>query len=89
MCVTAMIGKVLLIVGGLNWGLVGLSMLMGKMESWNVVNMLLGGWPMVEGVVYLLVGVAAVVGLFGCRCSKCTGGTCMSCGSCAHGEAKV
>ena len=62
--------KILLIVGGLNWGLVGAGWLMGG-ENWNVVSMLLGAWPMVEAIVYLLVGVAAVVKIFGCHCRKC------------------
>lgn len=48
-----MISFILLVVGGLNWGLSAL--------GYNLVNMLLGGWPMVEKVVYLLVGVAAVL----------------------------
>ncbi len=76
MCVVAWIAKILLIVGGLNWGLVGVSMLMGSMPQWNLVTMLLGSWPMVEAIVYLLVGVSAVVSIFGCRCKTCTGGTC-------------
>jgi uncharacterized membrane protein YuzA (DUF378 family) len=54
------IARWLLIVGGLNWGLVGLGMLFGN-SSWNVVNMLLGSIPMLEAVVYVLVGVAAVM----------------------------
>ncbi|OGZ04023.1 MAG: hypothetical protein A2648_00270 [Candidatus Lloydbacteria bacterium RIFCSPHIGHO2_01_FULL_41_20] len=43
---------ILLVVGGLNWGLSAL--------GWNVVNMILGSWPTVETVVYILVGLAAV-----------------------------
>lgn len=43
---------VLLAVGGLNWGLTAL--------GYNIVNMIFGGWPMVEQVVYLLVGASAV-----------------------------
>lgn len=43
---------VLLVVGGLNWGLEAL--------GFNLVNMLVGSWPMVERLVYLLVGVSAV-----------------------------
>jgi uncharacterized membrane protein YuzA (DUF378 family) len=43
----------LLVVGGLNWGLMGLLNL-------NLVNMLVGSWPMVEQLVYILVGVSAV-----------------------------
>ncbi len=55
---------VLVIVGALNWGLVGLGWLFGGM-NWNVVNLILGGIPTVEGIVYLLVGISAVVTLFG------------------------
>ncbi len=77
-CVPAMICKFLLVVGGLNWGLVGVGMLMSK--DLNVVHMLLGSWPMVEAVVYVLVGIAAVVKLFGCRCKKCMG-ACATCGA--------
>jgi uncharacterized membrane protein YuzA (DUF378 family) len=67
----SMIGKILLIIGGLNWGILGLGMLLNKMPEWNVVGMLLGSWPTVLAVVYLLVGVAAIVKIFGCRCKKC------------------
>lgn len=48
-----------MVIGGLNWGLVGLGGLMGG--DWNVVKMILGGMPMVESIVYLLVGVATVM----------------------------
>lgn len=48
-----MVTFILLVVGGLNWGLTAF--------GYNVVNMLLGSWPMVEKVVYILVGVAAIV----------------------------
>ena len=43
---------ILVIVGGLNWGLTAL--------GFNVVNMILGTVPMVEQIVYLLVGLSAV-----------------------------
>ncbi len=76
-CTMGIISKVLLIVGGLNWGLVGVSMLMSKMDSWNVVHMLLGSWPMVEAIVYVLVGLVAVMSIFGgCKCAKCASCTC-------------
>ncbi len=78
-CAVSIVTKVLLIVGGLNWGLVGVAMLMDKAESWNVVSMLLGSMPTVEAVVYVLVGVAALVSIFGCKCRKCTGGVCKDC----------
>ena len=43
----------LVVVGALNWGLIGLL-------DFNLVNALLGTWPNVEKLVYLLVGAAAV-----------------------------
>ena len=62
------LSKILLIVGGLNWGLVGIGDLMGS--SWNIVNMIVGSWPMLESVVYVLVGVAAVYELYGWATKK-------------------
>ena len=50
---------ILVIVGGLNWGLVALGNWMGG--NWNVVNMILGSMPSVEWLVYVLVGLGAVV----------------------------
>ena len=49
---------VLVVVGGISWGLVALGTWMGG--NWNVVNLLVGGWPAIENLVYLLVGLAAV-----------------------------
>ena len=46
------IAWVLVLVGGLNWGLDAL--------GWNLVNFLFGWNAMVEKVVYLLVGVSAL-----------------------------
>jgi uncharacterized membrane protein YuzA (DUF378 family) len=63
--------KVLLIIGGLNWGLIGLGMLLGQADSWNVINMIFGSLPILEGLIYLLVGIAAVIKIFGCKCKKC------------------
>ena len=80
-CTVSLTMKVLLVIGGLNWGLVGLGMLLGKMDSWNVVHMLLGSMATLEAIVYLLVGAAAVMKLIGCKCKKCMA-TCVSCSSC-------
>lgn len=68
-CVCSKVGKILLIVGGLNWGLVGIGMLMT--QDWNVVKMIFGSIPILEAIIYVLVGVAAVMKIFGCRCKKC------------------
>ncbi len=76
-CVVHKTCRVLLFVGGLNWGLVGVGMLMGS--NLNVVHMIVGSWPTFEAIVYVLVGVAAVMKLFGCKCKKCME-ACASCG---------
>ena len=75
-CTPALIGKILVIVGAVNWGLVGVGMLMDA--DWNVVHMLLKSVPVVEAIVYILVGVAGVMKIFGCKCKKCAG-ACASC----------
>ena len=67
-----MIGKVLLIIGGLNWGLVGIGMLMHS--NWNVVNLIFGSMPTLEAIIYILVGIAAIMKMVGCRCKTCMGG---------------
>lgn len=54
-----LVAGVLVLVGALNWGLVGLGAFLGM--NLNLVNLLLGAWPQVEWVVYLLVGVSALV----------------------------
>ncbi len=70
-CVCMMIAKVLLVVGGLNWGLVGVGMLLNSASSWNLVNLLFGSMPTLESIVYLLVGISAIVNIFGCKCTTC------------------
>ncbi|MDO8408368.1 MAG: DUF378 domain-containing protein [bacterium] len=50
---------ILVVIGGLNWGLVGLGGFLGS--DWNVVRMILGSWPSVEWLVYLLVGIGAII----------------------------
>lgn len=47
-----MVAFVLLVVGGLNWGLVAF--------GYNLVESLLGSWPAVVMVVYVLVGLSAL-----------------------------
>jgi uncharacterized membrane protein YuzA (DUF378 family) len=75
-CTSAKIGKLLVVIGGINWGLVGLGMLLGNVGGWNVVHMIFGSMPTLEAIVYVLVGIAAIMKIFGCKCKKCMGGTC-------------
>ena len=71
-CAGNMIAKILVIIGGINWGLVGLGMLLGSLSNWNIVNMILGFSPLIEGIVYVVVGVSAIMMIFGCHCGKCS-----------------
>ncbi len=48
-----MIAFILLIIGGINWGLMGLL-------NMNLVHSLLGSSEMLEKIVYILVGISAV-----------------------------
>jgi len=59
----------LVIVGAINWLLVAF--------EYNLVTMLVGAWPMVEKVVYILVGISAVVLLITHKkdCKVCSVGT--------------
>lgn len=47
------IAVILVIIGGLNWGLVGLF-------DFNLVSTMLGGVPAIERIVYVVVGLAAL-----------------------------
>lgn len=61
------VALILVIVGAVNWGLVGLGMLLtgaAALESWNLVNILLGWSPLLEAIVYLLVGLAGLYELY-------------------------
>jgi len=48
------VALLLVIIGGLNWGLVAIS------PSYDLVQLLLGFMPVLAQLVYLLVGVAAI-----------------------------
>jgi len=69
MCSVHMVAWWLMWIGAINWGLVGLGGFFGG--NWNVVHMLLGSWPQVEWIVYILVGVSAVAMLFKDSCGMC------------------
>ncbi|MEX0933078.1 MAG: DUF378 domain-containing protein [Candidatus Pacearchaeota archaeon] len=46
------VSMVLLIIGGLNWG--------SEAFNYNVVDLILGSWPILVNVVYGLVGISAL-----------------------------
>ena len=78
-----MVTKVLVIIGALNWGLVGAF-------QYDLVAELLGSVPMAARAVYTLVGLAGVLMLVhlvkkcsgGCKTDSCCGGG--SCGPQSH-----
>lgn len=47
------VADILVIVGGINWGLVGLL-------DFNLVTTIFGSIPVLERVIYILVGVSAI-----------------------------
>ncbi|MBW3014767.1 DUF378 domain-containing protein [Candidatus Woesearchaeota archaeon] len=53
---------ILVVIGGLNWGLVGIGMLAGK--NMNVLNIVFGSIPALEAIIYIIVGLFALYGLF-------------------------
>ena len=67
----------LVVVGALNWGLVGLL-------KFNLVMTLLGAWPLAERAVYILVGLSAVAMLMAGKCCA----KCEACGASMDGEKK-
>jgi len=64
-----LIAVILVIIGAINWGLVGLGYFVGA--NLNLVNLIVGKWAMVENIVYLAVGVAGVWKAWACMGKKC------------------
>lgn len=62
------IAYVLLLVGGINWGVYGVS-------GYDVVGVLFGQIPMIANLVYVLVGLSALYIILSrftlCECKKC------------------
>ncbi len=65
-CGLCKLACLLVVVGAINWGLVGLGGFLGG--DWNVVHAVLGTWPSVEWAVYVLVGLAGVMTIFKDKC---------------------
>jgi uncharacterized membrane protein YuzA (DUF378 family) len=51
------IAAVLLVIGGLNWGLVGLF-------DFNLVEFIFGQLPVIARAIYIIVGLAAIYQIF-------------------------
>ena len=59
---------ILLVIGGLNWGLSAI--------GYNVVDAVLGSWPSVVQIVYILVGLSAIYEIVSHKslCKNCSSG---------------
>ncbi len=72
-------------IGALNWGIIGVGGFFGS--SWNVLEMIFGGIPVLLMIIYTLIGLSAI--WVCCPYSSCKDGACKSCagGVCeAHGK---
>ncbi len=47
------IAWILVIIGGINWGLIGAF-------QWDLVDAIFGGWPVLVRIIYVLVGLSAL-----------------------------
>lgn len=56
----AWIASILVVIGALNWGLVGLNSFSGVDYSWDLVNLVLGSIPWLASIVYLLVALSGI-----------------------------
>ena len=57
------IALILTIIGGINWGLVGIA-------NFNLVNLLLGFAPVLERIIYIVVGLSAIYAAYKKKKSK-------------------
>ena len=58
------IAYILVVIGALNWGLVGLKSFSMVSYDWDLVALLLGAMPWLAAVVYLLVGLSGLLVLY-------------------------
>lgn len=63
-CVGHKICGALVVIGALNWGLLGAF-------DFNLVNKIFGSINWLERLVYVLVGLAGLMMIVGCRCKQC------------------
>lgn len=54
------IASILVVIGALNWGLVGLTSFSSISYSWDLVALILGGVPWLAAIVYLLVALSGI-----------------------------
>ena len=60
----AWIAGILVVIGAINWGLVGIGSFSGISYSWDLVALVFGGIPWLAAIVSLLVGISRILMLF-------------------------
>jgi uncharacterized membrane protein YuzA (DUF378 family) len=89
-CHGSKLAWLLVMIGGINWGLTGIGILAGN-EKWNLVHLIFGNvganvaW--LEAVIYLLVGLATIALIATSCCKKCDKDACSS-DACCDGADK-
>lgn len=54
------IASILVVIGAINWGLVGLGSFSMISYDWDVVALLLGSIPWLAAIIYILVGLSGI-----------------------------
>lgn len=63
-CFVHLATGILLVVGALNWGVIGAF-------DWNFIEAVFGKWPVLVQVFYVFFGMAAVIEIVPFKCSLC------------------
>lgn len=63
------IAWVLVIIGAINWGLVGIGNFVDG--NWDLVELILGSIEWLRDIVYILVGISGILVIFGGKCKAC------------------
>lgn len=56
----AWIASILVVIGALNWGLVGLNSFSAVSYGWDLVALIFGSIPWLAAIVYILVGLSGI-----------------------------
>jgi uncharacterized membrane protein YuzA (DUF378 family) len=68
----SLVAVILLIIGGLNWGVIGLFNLGLDFFNFDLVKLLFGSFPILVHLVYVLFGVAALYKIYVITAKKCS-----------------
>ena len=58
------IAKILVIIGAINWGLVGINSFSAVSYDWDLIALITGSVPWLAAIIYLLVAISGIYGIF-------------------------